>query len=439
MSQTTVRAGTPGSNKLFNAGLFLGAQQVNHWSKMLTGPVSTQGNVETEMARQQSSEGYPITQVRDLSKTAGLEVEVNLFDIPNGPPIPGDRNAEGKGDAMTMSTMNLRIGQQTFAVDAGGNMAQKATPYQLKSLAKTSAINKAGRFRDQSVMTMISGSAGTVYPKDTVVYPNHPDFAELMVNAVEAPSYNRHFVVDGTDIKQGGINLATIDSTDLFKLEHLDYLGTWLESEPVLKPVMIADDNASSDSPIYVMQLSPYAFLSLEREAGAQTWRQWQADAMARKTSSGSRHPLFNREAVKWGNLYMVKAPRSVRFAQSTTTKYVAAADRLSGTQLNNWRQTETDVVINAALGANFFVERIVILGAQALAEAYGSTAGGDYMDMGENKYDYERKSEFAVWQICGRKKIKFGQLDPITGQREATDNGIVVVDVAAKRPVLTA
>jgi hypothetical protein len=109
------------ANKEFSVALF--AQQLRSPSiaNMLTGP-APQRAASSRKLQNQTSAGMPVVRVTNLSKTFGDTVSVDCVDIIGGKPIPGDQNAEGRGSALSFSSMDVKINLLTKVVDAGGKM-----------------------------------------------------------------------------------------------------------------------------------------------------------------------------------------------------------------------------------------------------------------------------------------------------------------------------
>ncbi|EHT0090915.1 DUF4043 family protein, partial [Escherichia coli] len=72
-------------------------------------------------------------------------------------------------------------------------------------------------------------------------------------------------------------------------------------------------------------------------------------------------------------------------------------------------------------------IDRAMLLGAQALANAYGQKAGGHF-NMVEKKTDMDNRTEIAISWINGLKKIRFPEK---SGKMQ--DHGVIAVDTAVK------
>ena len=82
-----------------------------------------------------------------------------------------------------------------------------------------------------------------------------------------------------------------------------------------------------------------------------------------------------------------------------------------------------------AALGANLAVDRGILLGGQALAEAFGSAEQtGIPFYWSEKLLDHDNSKESAIGTIRGVSKIVY-DVDMGAGGYETTDYGVAVVD----------
>jgi N4-gp56 family major capsid protein len=422
MSQTTVPVGSPLARKVYGAALFAATQRQPTLMNRLTGAAPQQAQAEAKL-KGQSSPDMPFVRVTDLSKSAGDTVTVDLINITGGYPIMGDRMAEGKGEALSTSTMEAKIDLATKVVDAGGKMTQQRTVHNLRGLAMANLQGWFGRFHDQSILVHCAGARGQQMGVDWVIpLQSHADFAEIMVNSVKAPTYNRHFVADGAAIVQGGAQLASLGTDDTMKLEHLDALATLIaDSEFKLQPVKLPDDPAAEDEPMYVMYVTHRQWNSVLTNTSNLVWRTFLQNAWNR-ASYGSKHPLFTGETGMWRNIVMKKMDRAIRFAGSTTTKHITSANRYTA--------TETDVTI-AALNATTACDRALLFGAQALAHIYGRSQNSDtYASWMERPYNFGRNLEVAGDFMGGKSKVRF-EIPDGAGNNEPTDHGVIVLDTA--------
>ena len=422
--QTQIAAGSPLARKVFGAALFAKTVAFAGMVKNLTGNAPKQSDAQAKL-KGQTVPDMPIVRVTDLTKSAGDSVSVDAFDTISGKPIMGDRNAEGRGEALSSSSMDIRIDNTTKSVDAGGKMSQQRTLHSLRGIAMSQLVGYFGRLDNQKALVHMAGTRGTQTGKDWVVpLSSDADFSDIMVNTVKAPTYNRHLVVNGTGFTAGGAQLASIASTDLWTLNHVDELAVLLSDHNFgLQPVRLNDDPAADDDPIKgVLYLTERQWAQIKTSSAFQTAVQ---QAWARK-SYGTKHPLFSGEPIMWNGILIRKQNKfAIRHIQSDTTKIVTAANRYTA--------TETDVTVNAGLTAGYAVERSILLGAQALAYVFGRNQGSDSgFNWLENKYNFERNLEVAGESMGGMSKLRF-TFDDGQGNKEPTDNGVFVIDTAVK------
>ena len=423
MSQTTINTADAITVKKFSAALFACTVRTPNEMKNLTGDAPQQSQAE-EKLKGQTSPGMPIVRVTDLSKSAGDKVSIDLFNIIGGRPIMGDRTASGRGEKLTFSSMDVSIDQATKVVDLGGKMTQQRTVHQLRGLGLGALAGYMPRLESQQCLVHMAGARGVQTGNDWVV-PQQTDgeFSEIMVNPVRAPTFNRHWVANATNLTQGGQQLASIASTDTLRFEHLDALRVWLDDlEFPLQPVMIPDDPYAADEPMWVLMVTPRAYSSLlTQTAGMRTFQQnaWN------RSSAGSKHPLFKGEVGMWNGILVKKLSRSIRFLPNTPSQVITSANAATA--------TETSQAINAGLTPGFGVERQMLLGAQALANVYGRNAGSDFhYEYMEDMYDFKRKREIAGAFMGGKAKVRFNVPDS-SANLIPTDHGVAVLDVAVR------
>jgi N4-gp56 family major capsid protein len=429
MSQTAVLKGDALARKLYSVALFAQTQRLPGFGRMLTGPVADAGQALSKI-KGQSVPDMPIVRVTDLSKTAGDTVSVDLFGVIGGKPISGDQIAEGRGEKLTSSSMDININLMTKAVDAGGKMSQQRTLQDLRTIAMAQLTNYFARLDDQSSLVHMAGARGFQSQNDWVVpLAADADFSDVMVNTVKAPTFNRHFVANGAALSAGGVRASSggsIATTDLMRLELVDAIRTYIdELEYPLQPVRIADDPAAADDPMWVMFVSPRQYSALLTQASGTTIRTFQQNAWNR-ASYGSKHPLFRGEVGMWNGILVKKLNRAIRFYSPATAlgsayNYIAAG-------ANAITATETQSTIAAAITSGFAVDRALVLGAQALGNVYGKNKSSDYFfSWLERRYNFERNLEVAGDCMGGKAKLRFNYDE--SGVATPTDHGVIALD----------
>jgi len=420
---TQVPVGSALARKIWGAYLFTATQRQPTLMKNLQGPAPSQADAEAKM-KGQTSPDMPIVRVTDLSKTQGDAISLDLFNIIGGKPIMGDRMAEGKGEPLTFSSMDVKIDLTTKVVDAGGKMTQQRTLHNLRGVAMANLMGYMPRLETQICMVHLAGGRGSQAGMDWVVpLASDPDYAEILINTVKAPTYNRHFVANSTGITQGGLQVASIASTDTLRLEHLDLLRALIDDAEVkLQPIRIADDPAAADEPLYLLLVSGRQWQTILTNTSNLVWRTFLQNAWQRK-SYGSKHPLFTGEPGIWNGILVKKIDRAIRMLPSESYQYVAVANRYTA--------AETAGVVTAGLGAGKAVDRAMLLGAQALGTVYGRNQSSDYYySWKERLYNFERNLEVAGEAMGGKSKIRFSYPDG-AGNNEPTDHGVYAFDTA--------
>jgi len=118
-----------------------------------------------------------------------------------------------------------------------------------------------------------------------------------------------------------------------------------------------------------------------------------------------------------------VKMPKPIRFFSGDSLRWCP-----STTSTN---ETTTDLV-PAAFGSTYAIDRAILLGGQALDDAYGrSRQSGQPYFWSEKELDHGDKLEVLIGGIGGKSKIRY-LMDFGTGM-EYTDHGVIAIDTAVK------
>lgn len=436
MAQTQIPAGSPLARKVFGAMLFARIVNAPSFANSLTGEGPQQSEAEAKL-KAQTAPGLPIVRTTDLSKQRGDVVSVDMFDTITGKPLVGDRNAEGKGEKLVYSSMDIRLDLLSKVVDTGGKMAQQRTIHNLRNLCMAQLQGYFPRLFDQMSIVHMGGARGSMVGRDWILpLENDPDYGDILMNLgvtpgyVKAPTYNRHYVVDSSTtggLIQGGAQLANIDSTDVFTLDVIDSLSLMLDDmEFPIQPVKLPDDPARDDDPIKaVLFVTPKQWNQIFTQNTGRNWSTFLQNAWERK-SYGSKHPLFAGSPGMWNGILVRKLPRyTIRFNPNDTTYIVTSANQYTG--------AESAQTVNGALTAGYGVERALLLGAQALGCCYGQNqSSGYYFSWHERKYNFERDLEIMGDAMYGMSKLRFNYVDG-NGNSVPTDYGVVVIDSAMR------
>lgn len=382
-------------------------------------PAGTSGAVAT--IRKQTSQHMPIVRAQDLGRGEGDEVTFNLLNPVGSKPIMGRKYAEGRGVGMKLSEGRLRVDQARFPVDLGDVMTTIRSPADLHALGRPIAQSLADRYIDQTNLVHLAGARGNhnniewVLPTDV-----DPDLPEIMVNPVLAPTKNRHFIADGTNgIQPFAINAGEIDlaTTDLFKMATVDGIRTFMDQIALPPPpVKFEGDAAADDAPLRVLLVSPAQYSGFATDPA---FRQMQASALAR-AQQANRHPIFLGDIGLWNGILIVKMPKPIRFYAGDTIKYCASYET----------DAESSVLVPSSFGSNFAIDRAILLGGQALGEAYAASRHTQIpFFWSEKEFDHGDKFEVLIGMIRGAAKIRF-EIDHGNG-KQITDYGATVIDTA--------
>lgn len=421
---TNLPYGSPQAITIQSAGLFAANMQRNTTIGRLTGKFPQQAEAESTI-RKQSSNQMPIVRAMDLQRMAGDEITFDLINPMGGKPIMGSNNAEGLGRSMSFSQDRLRINQARYPISAGDTMTQQRTPHELRKLARALGESYMARLSDQLILTHLAGARGF---HDNIEWAvpkaSDADFASIAINPVKAPTRNRHFISTGAGIEtvKASGNEITMTSADVMNADVVDAIRSTLESMAVPPPpVVFEGDKMASDSPIRVLLVSAEQYAAFLKSTN---FRTFQANAMAR-AQNANMNPLFMGEAGLWNGILIVRMPKPIRFYAGDSLRWCAST--------TSETETATDLV-PSALGTTYAIDRAILLGGQALAEAWGKhPKSGMPFFLSEKELDHGDKLEILLGAINGRSKVRF-LVDHGT-EEQYTDHGVIAIDTVVTLP----
>jgi N4-gp56 family major capsid protein len=419
-TKTHARYGDSTNNIQQAVGLFAAHMQRNSTLNRLTGKMPEGESGAEATLRKQTSAHLPIVRCQDLTKSKGDEVTFHLLNPVGAKPIMGSEYAEGRGVGMGITEDRLRVNQARFPVSAGDTMTSLRSPYDFRKLARPVAQSLMDRYIDQSLLTHLSGARGFHNNIEWVVpTENDPSFGRIVINAVRAPTKNRHFIADNGTIKPFAVTggAADIATTDVLNMSVIDAIRTTMEQIPLPPPqVIFQGDKAANDSPLRVLLVSPAQYSAFATDPA---FRQFQASALAR-SQQASQNPLFQGEAGLWNGVLIVKQPRPIRFYAGDVIRY--ATDYTS--------EDESTCVVPSGFGDTFAVDRALLLGGQAVAEALAASEHSKIpFFWSEKELDHGDKIELLIGAIRGVSKIRY-EVDTGAG-KEFTDYGAIAIDTA--------
>lgn len=409
---TNIPVGSALARKIYSVGLFTRVQHSPGFMNLISGEMPKEGSFAAK-TKGQTSPDYPIVKAGDLAKGAGDTVSIDLFNILQGKPVMGDKRIEGRMMQLTYSSMDVRIDQVRGGADSGGRMTQKRTVHNLRNISMAGLQAWMQRLEDQTALVHLAGARGSQQTSDWVVpLQSDADFGEIMVNAVKAPTKNRYFAANDATTP------ADIGTNDALTLQDIDRIVAQLRESPVvMQSVKIKGDDRAWNDPLWVMFVTERQWLYLQSRTSQTTWRQAVQYAFERK-SGGLKHPLFDAyETIMWNGMLIKRMNRyAIRFAAGdSVVTDTGGTDGL----------TYTESTVQTAQP----VDRAVIVGAQALAKAYGKSASDYFYDWSEKEVDHGNSIETVAASMTGSAKIRF----KIDGAD--TDFGVAVVDSYAPDP----
>ena len=402
----------------------------------LIGKVPTQSTAEG-IVKQQSNPGLPGVLVTDLSaKKAGTQVTIEAYDTLGGDPIMGDEMREGRGENVDISSMDAKVDLASKVINSvPGTMIDQRTKINLRSMAMAQLMGYFPRLLWNRTLVHLAGARGDQRGKSwhikTVGQSSQAEFNRKMINPVMAPTYNRHLVLDGSSVVQGGQQLGSIDNTDTWKLSHVDAIAEYLDAlEFKIQPIKLPDDPAANYSPIRgVLYLDPIAYQTLLTDTTAgYNIRAWQAAAMERANLMGlKKHPLFLGDVMMWNRIVIRPMEHTVSFSTGDAPAIIKSANRYTATET-------TDVAVGSGFTTSHRVSRAIFMGAQAFAVLQGNNpSSGLTASFKERVYDYDSKHEAMGEWMGGETKLRFTFKDA-DGNLEPTDHGVLVIDGAVRR-----
>lgn len=421
-TKTNVPASAADKQRVLAAGLFAQSMQRNSTMGRLSGPMPKGEAGAGEVVRKQTSTDLPIVKTMDLSRGKGDEVEFQFLQPVGAYPIMGSETAEGKGTGLSYDTARVRVNQARFPVDLGDTMTTIRSAVDFRRLGRPVAQSLMDSYMDQSLLVHMAGARGF---HDNIEWRipvgANPKFAAMAVNPVKAPTKNRHFIADGTNgIIPFALSGANVDiaTTDVLSMDVVDAIRTTMESIALPPPaVKIPGDVVAEDSPLRVLLVSPAQYHSFAQDPN---FRQFQANALAR-ASKAKQHPLFLGECGLWNGVLIMKMPKPIRFYAGDTISYCASETS----------ETESPALVPAGFGTTHAIDRAILLGGQAVAQAFAASGhGGMPFFWKEKEFDHGDKMELLIGAIQGISKVRW-LVDQGSGVKHYTDHGIVAIDTA--------
>ncbi len=400
----------------------------------LSGPVPMDEWQKSIGNKNSTSPGMPIVQISDLAKMSGDRVTADILDRIGGEPIMGDEIAKNSGVEISHLRDEVTIDQARKVINVGGRMSQQRTPHDLRQNGRNLSMDYYGDLMDNVCQVQFAGMRGVAQGIEwKVPLASSANFNRIMVNPVLPPTRSRY-----VGLTAAVTNPTQVSTTNLITLNFFDDLRTINDTSPVpLQPVKLTgmgDMQVEGErESLLVSYISTEQWNQLQKQTSDQNWRTFLASATERL--SPMKHPLFrNGMCGIWRDILICQMPRPTMLLGSTLGGYAAGYDSVSYYDAAGALQTGT-------IANNVRLHRGVLLGAQALALAYGNAerwSGSDAGTRGAGRtnapvnvpYSWVEKLEdgdnllqLFIGAMFGMKKLRY-RFDG-----EQYDNGVFAFD----------
>ena len=407
---------TYGATIRYSRELLVRAQRQRALHRRLAGKIPDgasvmQGKVET-------NHGFPVVQLYDLASGDGDRVTCDIVNRIGGKPTMGDKIAADKGSPIVINRDQIVINQARKVIDIGGRMTQKRTPHNLRGIGMNLALNYINNYEDNLFHVQLAGARGYQDSDEWAVpLASDPDFAEVVINPVNPPTFSRKFYPGSAT------SLANLSTSNTLTLNFFDDLRTRAVTSRVpLKGVSMGEGwGGDDDSPLFLSIISEEGWNSLRKQTTDQNWRTFMANANERL--SYKNHPLFRDvEIGLWAGIAIMRTVRAIEFpAGSDALEYANAA-------------AANPVTVQANVRAH----RGVLLGCEAMGVAFGEAAP---INLGGNKQGSGKTEQLGSYSWVetvedGGNLLKLF-IGMMTGMKKLTynfegttyDNGVVAFD----------
>ena len=391
-------------------------------SKMVPGKSIRSGQ------RFETNKFAPILSVNDLSKsdTEGDTVRIRVMHDLVGQPTMCCDPLEGNEEDLSFANFELSINQTRHGVNTGCTMDRLRLNLSAKQEARPLLQQWHSKIEQERCLYHLAGARGHFYNPSNMIIPKQtdPTFGSKMINCVTAPTHCRHFYGGDAESLDGSCGTA-ITKTDVFNLESISKIK--MNMEEAAHPLLPIKLEGGEDA-VYLLLVTPAQWFTFKRSADGKDYEKLVAQATARGTACGQNgkvHPLFRGDCLMYENILVRKYSQPVRFLPGQPV-YVSNDDDAATTSV---QRLDSD--------AGFAVDRAMLIGGQALAEAYGSVADAEGKMLGklnfafwEGTWDGGDKARVHIKYLSGMKKIRFASRGG-----KVYDRGVAVLDTAVDLP----
>lgn len=369
--------------------------------------------VRSRKQKEQSSAKAPVVLIKDLSKSHGDWVSVDLLHEPIEAPVMGDNFIEGKEEPLTRSTFELQIDQYRKSVSQGGKMTQQRRGYDLIKAGKAALRDYWPRLKSEIMLYHLAGARGYYYDVDMILPLDTPtsNLPEYLINPMEPPTFNRQFY-GGNANSVDGTTGNPITPGDIFDRPTLDNLSTAMQemAHPPQAIDLSTEDKPMETDPFYLLLVTPRQWQTFKQSS--QSFDMLVANATRR--AAGFNHHLFKGDCFMLDNILVRKYHMPIRFPERTTVMVSNDDDNAT---------VHAEIVPQGVT-----MDRALLLGAQAAAMAVGKTVPGITFRMVNERFDMKNKHRSGLEWMAGLRKIRFRDR---FGRME--DYGVIALDTAVQ------
>lgn len=396
---------TGAKRKVFNAALFAQATKERTLTNDLTSMAKPIGKGTGQIGKTQTDATHPVVRINDLKSEKGDTVGIDIVHPITGKPVMGDKKLAGKGSKISMGTTEIKVDQGRKMVEDGGNVLKRLTSHNRKEIANLLLGQYYNELDELTTIYHLLGARGTyTIHDDKVPLETDPDFAEIMVNDVLAPSYSRHMYAGDVT------SFDNLDSADRFSLEVVDNLSLYLKELSVpIRPIILPEATKAGHDPFYLQYVTARQWADMEESATYKDFQQMVANAS--KRAAGFNHVLFRGDVLMKGNILIRQMPRAVGWRPGDIAQ-------VSLNQANAATQP---------LEAKAHIHRSVLLGGQAMGLAFGANDKvKSQFNITEKSEDHDNVNEISIAWVNGKQALR---LPDAKGWLH--DTGRIIVDTA--------
>ena len=313
----------------------------------------------------------------ELTKGPGDLVTFPLMKKLTGAGFTSREVAEGNGESLSLYSDTVTINELGHVVsipNEGRSIDTQRIPIKLRQAAKNGLMTWLQERMSQTFFyhvcgyTPINASGGK--------YNGH--------NTVTAPTSGRHLWRAGTAAETNTADEG-IESDDVMSLNMIDHMREMAEtSTSPLRPINIEGNYEAGGTDIsggrYVVYLHPYQATDLRTSTDTGQWLDIQKAAMM--GGQTSKNPIYSDALGEYNNVIIKKANHVSQGVNSSTGAAITT------------------------------VRRAVLLGAQAVALAYGKDGAPTTYNWNEELLDHKRVLEVSSFAIFGMVKTVFDSAD---------------------------